>query len=124
MMSEYVRPEEAQSVVDSDQNKKSSGKRKGSWRFNNNILDLEAIEKSSKAYSSKDASEMQKSPTMSPTFHAAKKGKKSRFAPTIPFGKQKSQGDIFKNNPVLDKSPKIASPFSKMANQSNLISKQ
>jgi hypothetical protein len=80
MMSEYVRPEETIAMsANGDESDSVQGKRKNSWRFNNNILDLEAIEKNSKAYSSKDASEINESPMMSPTL--PNKSKKSKFAP-------------------------------------------
>jgi hypothetical protein len=86
MMAEYAKPEEkvAMSGIGNDE-ENPVRKRKGSWRFNNNILDLDAIEKSSKAFSSRDASEINESPMMSPSNHVGGK-KKSRFAPMTNFG--------------------------------------
>lgn len=93
MMSEYKHPENivAQSAIGDED--KSGRKRKNSWRYNNNILDLDAIEKSSKAFSSRDASEINESPMMSPT-HVGGRGKKSRFAPLESYGKQMSQEQL------------------------------
>jgi hypothetical protein len=53
---------------------------------------------------------------MSPKLQPTKKGKKSRFAPTIPLNKQFSQGDMFMAKSTAGISPKFASPFSKYTN--------
>jgi hypothetical protein len=122
MMSEYIRPNDTNLAVLSsmgDDENPNKSKRIGEWRFNNNILDIKAIEQNTKTLSCIDDNEYDDSPTGSPNLKersekSSKLGTEKDFQSQkllkqhIPVSNSRSIQDL-NNVPKLDISNKPSS---------------